>query len=62
MLFSALLRPQVQFRAPQYKKDANELEGVQRRATDIVRWLEQVVSVERLRELCVFSLKKEERA
>lgn len=31
---------------------------MQRRATNIVSWLEHVVSVERLRELCVFSLKE----
>lgn len=30
ILFSALLRPQVQFGAPCYKKDTDELKGLQR--------------------------------
>ena len=59
---STLVRPHlkycIQIWSPQYRRDMDLLECIQRRATNVIQGMEQHSSEDRLREVRLFSLEK----
>ena len=61
-LYFALVRPHleycIQMWSPQYRRDMDLLECIQRRVTKMIQGMEYLSYKDRLRELGLFSLKK----
>ena len=62
ILYSMLVRPQlehcIQMWSPQYRRDTDLLEHIQRRAAKMIQGMEYLSYEDRLRELGLFSLEK----
>ena len=62
-LYSALARPHleycIQMWRPQYRRDMNLLEHIQRRATEMIQGIEHLILQDRMRKLELLSLEKE---